>query len=61
MASFSNPFIECDHNQEKARVNAGFQCPECYGVHITRQESRFSGQSEDKFSCRSCGCQWSRN
>lgn len=44
--------------EEIKRINSGMQCPECYGINITRQESRFSGTSEDRFSCRSCGAQW---
>lgn len=42
------------------RAKLGWQCPECSSVNVTRQESKYGGVSEDRFSCQECGCQWGR-
>lgn len=42
------------------RDMAGWQCPECYGIQVDRQESRFGGASKDRFICNECGCQRGR-
>lgn len=39
----------------------GDQCPNCYGVQVERQESRFGGASEDRFTCKECGEEWGRS
>jgi hypothetical protein len=44
--------------QEQLRAETGIQCPECYGVNITRRSDRFSVGYQG-FSCCECGCQWS--
>lgn len=44
---------------EKARINAGWQCPECFGVRIkTFQSDRYPGHFVS-WQCEECGCQWS--
>ena len=43
--------------EERARINAGWQCGECYGVNITRRAPAF-GLGQEQFTCRECGCQW---
>ena len=64
--NFRDAWIDCREansdqwRQQQLRIAEGIQCPECYGPNVTTQYSRYSGKSEDKFSCRDCGCQWSR-
>lgn len=41
----------------KARVNAGWQCPECYGPWVETQKDRFDVKLTN-FVCVDCGCQW---
>ena len=44
--------------EQKARVNLGWQCPECSGVRVETFESvRFIGAFKS-FQCQDCGCQW---
>jgi hypothetical protein len=44
--------------EERRRINAGFQCPECWGARIETRYSHF--QQDDRFCCLECGCIWSR-
>lgn len=39
--------------EERTRITAGWQCPECFGVRIETREER-----KDAFLCVECGCQW---
>ncbi len=43
--------------QTALRVKAGWQCPECYSVNVTRHMTRFAAQPIG-FNCQECGCQW---
>jgi hypothetical protein len=45
---------------ERLRVNAGIQCPECFGVQVLPRQDRFDA-SPTGFLCPECGCQWDRN
>jgi hypothetical protein len=36
---------------EKSRIRAGFQCPECFGVRV-------EVRSQTAFACREYGAQW---
>jgi len=48
----------CETN---ARIKAGLQCPECYGVRINCKEDSYGGgRSFDRFECQECGAQWGR-
>ncbi len=38
----------------------GWQCPECYGVQVQQEQSRFEANTH-RFVCNECGCQWSNN
>jgi ribosomal protein L37AE/L43A len=43
--------------EEKARIRAGFQCPECFGSQV---ETISTGTFEPlRFQCTECGSQWS--
>jgi len=48
------------HDDVERHAAKGWQCPECYGVQVNRQESRFGGPREDRFTCQECGAQWGR-
>lgn len=37
--------------EEKSRIRAGFQCPECFGANV---ETR----TRIAFECRECGARW---
>lgn len=43
--------------QETARISAGWQCPECFGVNIENRMSRFQALPVG-FLCTDCGCQF---
>lgn len=46
--------------QERQRIEAGMQCPECYGANTgLRYELQTKETDSTKFECRSCGCNWS--
>lgn len=47
-------FKEGLEDETSKRVDAGIQCPECYGVQI----SEIIGFHR-KFQCQECGCEWS--
>jgi Zn ribbon nucleic-acid-binding protein len=40
-----------------ARVAAGWQCPECYGVRIETRRI-FASDRVEGFTCTECGCQF---
>jgi hypothetical protein len=49
--------VYVDVRGTRRRINAGWQCPECYGVRIAlrdRQPHELQG-----FLCEECGCHWS--
>lgn len=45
--------------QERKRVNAGLQCPECYGVQtFARYDTLTKQNCTSKYECRECGYNW---
>ena len=42
--------------EEKRRIRAGLQCPECYGVRVLT----LHGTKTGKYQCNECGCLWDR-
>jgi hypothetical protein len=45
------------NTQEQLRIQAGLQCPECYGVRITKRSRQ--PHEPQGFQCEECGCNWS--
>jgi hypothetical protein len=43
--------------QEAARIQLGWQCPECFGPFISNRVSRFEAKPIG-FVCDDCGCQF---
>lgn len=48
-----------ERDEFRARVKAGLQCPECYGVRVSLRQTRFDPPPTG-YLCDECGCQWSR-
>ena len=47
--------------EERARVNIGWQCPECFGTNIDTPQYRNVYVEPKKYTCRDCGCVWDRH
>lgn len=44
--------------QATARVQDGWQCPECYGVQINTRRVSIGDPRVIGFECHECGCQF---
>ncbi len=55
---FSQKLVE-ELTQEQLRIKHGLQCPECFGVNVTANETRYIANFQG-FTCQDCGCEWGK-
>lgn len=55
------PKLTIDERRRCARVNLGFQCPECSSILVNDRLVSKHHSVTGAWECASCGCQWDRN
>lgn len=53
--------IESLSQMDERFINAGWTCPECYGVRVNLIKNKYDQRARyDSFSCDECGARWGR-